>query len=109
MLRTQRAARALLGVTVAAALLGAPVRAADLDKYLPDGSFLVLSFNVKQLLAAPLVRGDEKAFKQGMGEAAKVLEGFGVDPAKDIDRVVLAVGDQLQPQNVLVLLQGKFD
>jgi hypothetical protein len=109
MLRTQRAARALLGVTLAAALLGAPARAADLDKYLPDGSFLVLSFNVKQLLAAPLVRGDDKAFKQGMGEAAKVLEGFGVDPAKDIDRVVLAVGDQLQPQNVLVLLQGSFD
>jgi hypothetical protein len=109
MLRTHRTARALLGASLAAALVGAPARAADVDKYLPDGAFIVLSFNVKQLLAAPLIKGDEKAFKQGMGEAAKALEGFGVDPAKDIDRIVLAVGDQLQPQNVLILLQGSFD
>jgi hypothetical protein len=109
MLRTQRTARALLGFTLAAALLGAPARAAELDKYLPDGTFLIVSFNVKQLLDAPLVRGDEKSFKQSMGEASKVLEGFGVDPAKDIDRVLLAVGDQLQAKNILMLLEGKFD
>jgi hypothetical protein len=109
MLPTHRTARALLGVTLAAALLGVPARASEVDKYLPDGTFLVVSFNVKQLLDAPLVKGDEKAFQKNMGEAAKLLEGFGVDPAKDVDRLVLAVGDQLKPQNVLLLMEGKFD
>src|SRR5581483_12018900 len=109
MLRSHRTARALLGVTLAAALLGAPARASELDKYFPDGTFMVVSFNVKQLLDAPLVKGDEKTFKKGMGEATKLLEGFGVDPTKDLDRVILAVGDQLKPQNVVLLLEGKFD
>src|SRR5207248_3597921 len=62
------------------------------DLYLPDGTMLVLTLNVKQLLQAPLVRGDDKAFKQALAEATKALEAFGVDPAKDVDRIIVAVG-----------------
>jgi hypothetical protein len=109
MSRLCNTARALLGVTLATALLAAPVRAADMDKYLPDHTLLVVTFNVKQLLSAPLVKTDEKAFNRGMGEAGKVLEGFGVNPAKDISRVVIAAGEQMQPKNVLVLLEGNFN
>ena len=68
---------------------------------------VVVSFNFKQLMEAPLLKADEKAFKEGMNSFAKALEGFGVDPQKDIKRVVFAGG--LDPKNVVVLLEGKFD
>src|SRR5207248_3149262 len=109
MLRSRSSARTLVGVILSAALLSAPVRAAEPNKYLPDGTVVVVTFNFKQLLDAPLVKGDEKAFKQGMGEVGKVLEGFGVDPAKDVSRLVLAAGDQMQPKNILLLVEGRFD
>jgi hypothetical protein len=108
MLPANRLARAAFGVTVAAALFAAPARAADLDKYLPDGTIFVLSLNVKNLLDSPLLRGDEKAFKTAMGEAAKALEEFGVDPAKDLSRLVIAAGENA-PNNALVLIEGTFN
>jgi hypothetical protein len=108
MLSTHRLARAAFGVTLAAVLFAAPGRAADLDKYLPDGTIFVLSLNVKNLLESPLLRGDEKAFKTAMGEAAKALEEFGVDPGKDLSRVVIAAGEGA-PNNALVLVEGTFN
>lgn len=108
MLRTHRLARAALGIILAAALHAAPARAADIDKYLPDGTIFVLSLNVKNLLDSPLLRGDEKAFKTAMGEAAKALEEFGVDPGKDLTRVVIAAGEGA-PNNALVLVEGTFN
>ncbi len=109
MSRFHRTAAALVGVALTASLLGVAARAADSTHYLPNGTIVVLTFNVKQLLNAPLIKGDEKAFNQGMGEASKVLEGFGVNPAKDIDRITLAVGEEMQPKSVIILLEGKFD
>ena len=99
--------RGLLSTALAAAVLGAPARAADVSQYLPDGTLLVVSFNIKQLMDSALVKTDEKAFKDGMSELTKALEGFGVDPNKDLSRVVLAAG--MDFQKTLVLLEGKFD
>lgn len=99
----------LLGAILTAAAVHAPLQAADLGKYLPDGTFLVATFNIKQVLDAPLVKGDEKAFRDGIGEFGKLLDGFGVDPAKDLNRIVLAAGEQLQSKNLLVLLEGRFN
>jgi hypothetical protein len=109
MLRSRSSARILVGAILTAAVLNAPVRAAEPNKYLPDGTVVVVTFNFKQLLEAPLLKGDEKAFKQGMGEVGKMLEGFGVDPAKDVSRLVLAAGEQMQPKNILMLVEGRFD
>ena len=108
MFPTHRFARAAFGVALTAALLSAPVRAADIDKYLPDGTVFVLSLNVKNLLDSPLLRGDEKAFKTAMGEASKALENFGVDPGKDLNRVVLAAGEG-GPNNAVMLIEGTFN
>ena len=109
MLRLRPTALTLLGVTLAAAVLGAPACAADIDKYLPDQTLLVVSLNVKQLLNAPLLKSDEKAYKQGLAEATKALEGFGVDPAKDVNRVVFAAGEEMKAKGFLVLVVGHFD
>jgi hypothetical protein len=99
--------RGLLGAALAAAFLVAPARAADVSKYLPDGTLFVVTFNIKQLMDAPLVKTDEKAFKDGMSEISKALEGFGVDPNKDLKRIVIAAG--MDFPKALVLLEGKFD
>lgn len=113
MMRSVRFGRALLAIilaagTAAAAPAPAPTGpAADLDKYLPDGTQFVLSFNVKQLLDSPLVKSDKKAFDDGMEHAAKALQDFGIDPKKDIDRVILAASEDVQ--KALIFLEGKFD
>jgi hypothetical protein len=110
MLPANRFARAAFGMALAAVLLAAPGPAAEIDKYLPDGTVFVLSLNVKNLIESPLLRGDEKAFKTAMGEAAKALEDFGVDPGKDLNRIVIAAGaGQDAPNNALVLIEGTFN
>ena len=109
MVRPFRLARAALALTLAAACFAAPVRAAELDKYLPDGTLFVLSVNVKNLIDSPLLRGDEKAFKTAMGEASKVLDEFGVNPEKDLERLLIAGGQGMQPNSFLMLLEGTFD
>lgn len=106
-MRMTRTARAIAGAALAVAVMTAPARAADVSQYLPDGTMLVISFNFKQLMDSPLVKQDEKAFKEHMAELTKTLEGFGVDPSKDLSRVVVA--GAMDPQKFLVLLEGKFD
>jgi hypothetical protein len=113
MMRSVRFGRALLAVIFAAGTaVAAPAPAAtgpagDLDKYLPDGTQFVVSFNVKQLLDAPLVKTDKKAFDEGMEHATKGLQDFGVDPKKDIDRVIIAASEDVQ--KALIFLEGRFD
>jgi hypothetical protein len=97
----------LLAALLAAA--GSRSAAAEPTTYLPDGTMFVLTMNLKQLFQAPLVRADEKAFQRFVDEATKAFAGFGVDPRKDVDRVVLALGDQLKAATTLVLLEGHFD
>lgn len=107
MTRPRRRVIVLLAATVAYA---APASmAAEPSAYLPDGTMFVLTLNVKQFLQAPLMRSDEKAFERAVDEIAKAFTGFGVDPRKDVDRVTLAVGEQLKAANTLVLLEGRFD
>jgi hypothetical protein len=82
---------------------------ADVTSYLPGDTTLVVSLDVKQLLRAPLVRDGRPAVKQAFADIAKALDAVGVDPAKDLDRVILAVGDQLKATSMLMLVQGQFD
>src|SRR5438105_2058827 len=97
--------RRLLAVALIAAT-AAPLKAADATTYFPDGTMLVVSFNVKQFLQAPLVRDSGKSM---IADMSKAFEAFGVDAANDLDRVVLAVGEQLRSASTLVLLHGRFD
>jgi hypothetical protein len=75
---------------------------------MPDGTMLVVSFNAQQFLQSPLAR-DGTGLKPFFKDAVRALEGAGVDPTKDADHVVLAVGDQLRAGSMLLLLQGRFD
>ena len=87
------------------------VRAAESDKYLPNGSDSVVAINVKQLLAAPALKIGLEEFKKqlaGSDEAQQALKALGFDPLKDIERIV-AGGSGQNPDEVLMVIQGKFD
>src|SRR5215207_1612037 len=94
---------------LAAVAFAVPAAATVPTTYLPDNSMLVVSLNVKQLLRAPLVHADEKAFKEAMESGTKALETFGVNPAKDVDRMIVAVGEDLKAATSILLLHGRFD
>ena len=106
---TPHRARNALYVVGYSLLFALPAPAADAGAYLPDRTILVVSVNVPQLLQSPPIRDGGAAVKSVVSDAAKALDGFGIDAAKDLDRIMLAVGDQLRSTSGLVLLQGRFD
>jgi|SRR5947209_3251732 len=97
------------GVLLAALIAALPARihAAEPTAYFPDGTMLVVSLNVQQVLNAALIR-DSASARPAVTEATKALEGVGVT-AKDLDRVVLAVGEQLRSSSSILLMHGRFD
>lgn len=97
---------ALLALAVVLAAL--PVRAAEADKALPDDTEMVVTVNVRQFLDSPLIKkaGLDKALA-GNEESQKVLKDLGLDPLKDIDRVILAGGKG--DDQTLIVIKGNFD
>jgi len=101
-----------LTLLVAALLAVSPLRAAELDKYLPGDTAAVAVVNVHQLLDSPLgkkylVEHYQAALKQH-DDVQKNLTALNLDPLKDIDSVVVSAA-ALNPEKVLVLVHGKFD
>jgi hypothetical protein len=78
-----------------------PVRAADFDKYLLDDTDFVVTASVKQVAASPLFTKKFQKQVEGllkMGPVAALLEGTGIDPLKDIDRITLISGRSCLPR-----------
>lgn len=103
--------RLLPGSLVLALVLTAGTsRAADLDQFLPNSTEGIVTINVKQLLAAPLVKANletVKALMLAVPDVQQTLEDIGFDPFKDVDRVVLAI--DRDPNKSVILVHGKFD
>jgi len=101
-------------LAVAVALTAArPARAAEVDKLLPSGSELAVYINVRQVLDSEIVKKyaleQMKQALQGQ-DAQQVLGQLGLDPLKDLDRVVIgASGDDPQKVEALVIVRGTFD
>jgi hypothetical protein len=91
----------------------APVQAADVEKYLPDGTVFVITVNVKQLLDSAIVKNHlldkmQAAFK-GSSEITEVLDSLGIDPLKDITRFTAASTGTNPDSKGLLILAGNFD
>jgi hypothetical protein len=97
------------GILFTALIATVPARAptAEPTTYFPNGTMLIVSLNFRQLLDAPLVRENASA-RIAVAETAKALEGLGVT-AKELDRVVVAVGEQLRSSSAILLMHGRFD
>ena len=94
-------------------VLTLPARAAEVDKYLPEDTQIVLVVNTQQLLDAPLVK---KHFLQALRElikasddVAKDLESLGFDPLKDLTSITGAISSTGNEAKGLVILHGRFD
>ncbi len=107
MLRNQRVLVALLaGLCLA---LSASVQAADYEKYVPDDTEAVIQVNVKQAMAAPLLKEAMAALKAQLATAGGPLKEVGFDPFTDLHHVVIAVPGGGNAERAVVLVQGKFD
>jgi hypothetical protein len=91
----------------------ASVQAADVEKYLPDGTVFVVTVNVKQLLDSPIVKNhllDKfQAALKSSSEISEVLDSLGIDPLKDLTRFTAASTGTNPDSKGLLILAGNFD
>src|SRR5207237_976656 len=93
--------------------LALPARAAEVNKYLPDDTEMVLSLNVKQMIDSPLFQKlaleHVKAVIKANDEASKMLEALGFDPFKDLTGLTMALSNLGPDPKLFVIAQGTFD
>src|SRR5437660_1170633 len=88
------------------------VRAAEVDKYVPGDTEIVIRVNVKQTLESPLLKKNlDKIRDQIMkvDEVKSTLEALGFDPLKDLENVTLAAVGASDPEKVLIIARGRFN
>lgn len=111
---TRLLVRPALGLALAAVVAaGAPTRAAEPDKLLPADTDVVMAMNFKQALGSDIVKRyaleNLKQTLQG-NDAQKLLRELGLDPLKDIDRVVVGMSGKDETDfKYLVVVHGTFD
>ena len=106
--------RRLLVVGFVALLTSAlPTQAAEVNKYLPDDTEVIVVVNVKQLVEAPLVKkhalGLITNMIQGDERIKKVLDAVGFDPLKDLSTVTIASSSANVDAKGAVIITGNFD
>jgi hypothetical protein len=90
----------------------APLRAADIDKFLPTDTEVFVRINIRQALDSPLAKklGIDQAkelLKQvdGLDDALKELD---FDLFRDLDTFTFAAPDSTESDRLLAILHGKF-
>src|SRR5207248_2681975 len=109
-----RISRFGFGAALAVVLAASPAaRAAEPDKLLPADSEFVLSVNFKQIVESDIIKKYALAqIKQALdgADAKKFLSDLGLDPIKDVERVVIGGSGKDQTDTKgLVIIHGKFD
>jgi len=103
----------ILGLGLVAALLVSPVRAADLDRYLPADTEVFNVFNVRQILSSPLVKqvglDNIKELMKQSEELTAILKDLKLDPLKDIDRIISAGPSTGEQDKGLMIIHGRFE
>jgi hypothetical protein len=99
---------------LAVALLASPVRAGEADKYLPVDTEVYSVINIRQILGSALIKriGVDKIkdlLQQAPGEVTDVLKDLGLDPFKDIDKLISAGPASGEQDKGLVIIHGRFD
>ena len=103
-----------LGAALAVILATGPtLRAAEPDKLLPTDADTVVYINVKQIVDSEIVKKYAlEQIKQALdgADAKKFLGDLGLDPLKDIEKVVIGGNGKDQTDiKGLVIIHGKFD
>jgi hypothetical protein len=106
--------RLLLGAALVVGALSANTsRAAEPDKLLPAEADTVVSVNIKQILDTAIIKKYAlEQLKQALDgqDAKKLLTEIGLDPLKDIDRVVVGANIKGRTDTkFLMIVHGTFD
>jgi hypothetical protein len=101
-------------VAVGLLLVAGSAPAAELEKFIPDDSEIVVSVNVRQLLDSKIAKKFDvaKEFENKVKEkkeAGDVLKALGLDPLKDINRITIAVPGKPDPKHWFIAINGSFD
>ncbi|HEY2910398.1 MAG TPA: hypothetical protein VGI99_09130 [Gemmataceae bacterium] len=109
-----RLSRFALGAAIAVVLAAGPVaRAAEPDKLLPANSEFVFTVNVKQIIDSDIIKQYAlEQLKQALqgADAQKMLTQLGLDPLKDVSKVVIGgSGTDQSDAKMLMIIHGKFD
>jgi hypothetical protein len=112
MLNSSRSLKWLLAIIMPA--LALPARAAEVNKYLPDGTDVVVVLNVKQILGSPLMQkhggvDQLRTLIKSSGELNKHFEAMGFDPLKDLSRVTIGAVFVKEEPKAIIVVEGSFD
>jgi hypothetical protein len=97
----------------AALFVPAALRAADVERYLPADTEVVVTVNVRQVLDSSLVKKHalehaREALKE-LDQVSDVLADLGFDPFTDLDRLTLALPVAGDPDRGLIVARGRFN
>jgi hypothetical protein len=108
-----RLVRPALGLALLTLVSAGPSRAADADPLLPTDADVVMSVNIRQAVESDIVKQYAlKSLKEALqgNDAQKFLRDLGLDPLKDLDRVVVGGSGKDQTDfKFLVIVHGTFD
>ena len=111
-----RLSRLAFSAALVVGLAAPTVRAAEPDRLLPADADMVVQVNVKQILGSDIIKKYAlEQIKQALDgqDIKKLLTEMGLDPFKDIDRVVAASIDtkigQRDDAKFLGIIHGTFD
>jgi hypothetical protein len=89
------------------------VRAADVDRYLPNDAQLIVHVNLREVLDAPLTRmyalDELHATLQKHDEVRQTLDAFGLDPFRDLLSVTIGALPGDDKPIGLAVIRGRFD
>lgn len=97
---------------VATVILVTPAASRGADPFLPADAQVVVTLNVRQVLASPLVRPELGAIRAAISQNTRVkatCEALGFDPLKDLDTVTFAGKSPSDLDRAVIVAHGRFD
>jgi hypothetical protein len=106
-------------VALLACCAAQPLHAADIDKFLPADTAVVLRLDVKSMRDTPALQDDKEALQKGRAFIDRVLLEYdavrkhmtsaGIDVYRDIATITTAMPGDGDPDKAFVVLEGTFD
>jgi hypothetical protein len=103
----------VLSVGLAVILMAGPATAAEVDKYLPADTEVLVTINIRQILGSALIKKiGVDHLREGLKqqeEVSAILKELGLDPFKDIDKILAAGPASSEQDKGLFIAHGRFD
>lgn len=93
------------------------VRAADIERILPDDTQVIISLDIRQILDSDIAKKYEltKELRKSLTHDSNYssmltsMDSVGLDPLKDIHRLTLATPGRLDGEHYFLCVHGRFD